>query len=287
MTGTPPSGQATCPLPASPRMADRLSMPKDALMPPLPAPRLVRSRGGTPPPGARLADFITASIEPIVAEWEAFARTQSSATRLLDAAELRDHAAQILAAIVADLRLPQTSQQQVAKSKGLAPAADPVSLTAAQVHAMLRVRSGFNVNQMASEYRALRASVLRLWFAVVPKLRPDDIDDLVRFNEAIDQAVAESVAVFTAEINRWRHLFLGVLGHDLRSPLNAILLTSELPARLASDTPAAQYTQSLIRSGERTKALLLHQGQPTTRRSTPARSPPRRWSSALHDCSSD
>jgi signal transduction histidine kinase len=68
--------------------------------------------------------------------------------------------------------------------------------------------------------------------------------------------VAESVAHFAAEVDRWRHLFLGVLGHDLRSPLNAILLTAQLLSKLASDAPVTRYTQSLIRSGERMKALL-------------------------------
>jgi hypothetical protein len=39
----------------------------------------------------------------------------------------------------------------------------------------------------------------------------------VRFNEAIDQALAESIAFFTAEVDRVRKLFLGMLGHDMRT----------------------------------------------------------------------
>jgi hypothetical protein len=64
--------------------------------------------------------------------------------------------------------------------------------TAAQTHAILRARSGFDINQLASEYRALRASVLRLW---TEAYQPGDInlEDVIRFNEAIDQALAESV----------------------------------------------------------------------------------------------
>lgn len=44
--------------------------------------------------------------------------------------------------------------------------------TAAQTHGILRARSGFEINQMASEYRALRASVLACgWMLASRKLR--------------------------------------------------------------------------------------------------------------------
>ena len=62
--------------------------------------------------------------------------------------------------------------------------------TAAQTHAVLRAKSGFDIEQLASEYRALRASVLSLWIeACQPE--PPELDDMIRFNEAIDQALAE------------------------------------------------------------------------------------------------
>jgi signal transduction histidine kinase len=181
-----------------------------------------------PQRGMRLSDFITTSIESILAEWEAFAHTHITVAQPMNRAELRDHAAEILAAIAADLRRSQTPEQQTAKSKGLAPAAESVSQTAAQVHAVLRARNGFDVNQMASEYRALRASVLRLWFAAVHAVESDGVEDLMRFNEAIDQALAESLLQFAGEVERSRALFLGVLGHDLRNPLNTILLSAAL-----------------------------------------------------------
>ena len=73
---------------------------------------------------------------------------------------------------------------------------------------------------MVSEYRALRASVVKQWTAHAA-LVDTGIESLTRFNEAIDQAVAESVAHYTKTINNSRNLFLGVLGHDLRNPLSA------------------------------------------------------------------
>jgi signal transduction histidine kinase len=82
------------------------------------------------------------------------------------------------------------------------------------------------------------------------------MEDVARFNEAIDQAIAESVDYFTKEVDRWRAIFLGVLGHDLRGPLNAVLVTSQLISGLTLDTPASEHIQKLIRSGDRMRQLL-------------------------------
>jgi K+-sensing histidine kinase KdpD len=56
--------------------------------------------------------------------------------------------------------------------------------------------------------------------------RCQHLDDVIRFNEAIDQAIAESVAFFSAHIEQSRNLLLGMLGHDMRSPLQAIQATA-------------------------------------------------------------
>ncbi|MFC3816073.1 sensor histidine kinase, partial [Lysobacter sp. GCM10012299] len=55
---------------------------------------------------------------------------------------------------------------------------------------------------------------------------------------------------------RWRNIFLGVLGHDLRSPLSAIVMSSQMIARVAVDAPIAAAAQRLIRSGARMRELL-------------------------------
>jgi signal transduction histidine kinase len=119
----------------------------------------------------------------------------------------------------------------------------------------LRAKDGFNVDQVVAEYRAMRAAVLRLWAADRP-LDHDDIEDMVRFNEAIDQAVAESVADFSTEAESWRQVFLGVLGHDLRGPLSVIVTTSELMSLMTRDTAFSEQTDRIIRSGRRMSKLL-------------------------------
>ena len=145
-----------------------------------------------------LARFITGNIEPILAEWEEFARTCTPASGGMDIVSLRDHAAEMLKVIAADLGTEQGGEAQSEKSKGNAPAlAAEAAATAAEEHGADRAGSGFTIEQMVSEYRALRASVIRLWTQAHGELTPADVDDLTRFNEAIDQSLAESVSRYT------------------------------------------------------------------------------------------
>ncbi|MFA8340290.1 ATP-binding protein [Burkholderia cenocepacia] len=201
----------------------------------------------------RLSDFIIRDMEPILVQWEAFAATLLPAAGSMDSRGLRDHARQILEAVAKDLDTPQTEEDQREKSHGRAP--EPVNETAEQTHAVLRARRGFNINQLATEYRALRASVLRLWIQeCYPSVPP--VDDMMRFNEAIDQALAESIAFFTVQVEKVRDLFLGMLGHDLRTPLQTIQITASHLAVFKAGEEVSEAAARLIRSGRRMQGLL-------------------------------
>jgi signal transduction histidine kinase len=204
----------------------------------------------------RLAEFIRHNTEPILAQWESFAATLLPAAAGLTSLVLRDHAPAILEAVAKDLTTPQTREEQSEKSKGRAPKVEGAPETAAQTHAVLRARGGFDINQLVAEYRALRASVLRLWMDDSLPDQTGGAEDIIRFNEAIDQAVAESVGHFHAEVERARNLLLGTLGHDMRSPLGTILTTaSHLTALNAGEQVSAAATR-LMRSGQSLQALL-------------------------------
>jgi signal transduction histidine kinase len=173
----------------------------------------------------KLADFIASNMEPILAEWVTFAESSGPAGKTMDTVALRDHAAEMLKVIVADLRTPQTAAEQTKKSMG--GAREAVQDTAAEVHGSGRAESGFSVGEMVSEYRALRASVIRLWTRAEGNLTGEDLEDLTRFNEAIDQALAESITSYTYDIDHSREMFVAILGHDLRTPLGTILMGSQ------------------------------------------------------------
>ncbi|MFW9086978.1 sensor histidine kinase [Pseudomonas sp. P2758] len=182
----------------------------------------------------RLAEFILQNIEPILQHWEDFAKTLTPAAEGMDALALRDHAVQMLRTIAADLQTSQSPEESTLKSHGNAPRSNDD--TPAETHADLRHASGFTLEQMIAEYRALRASVLALWLPSSDVSREQEVRDIIRFNEAIDQALAESVVTYTKAVDTARNVFLGVLGHDLRSPLGAISLSAEVLLR-AGDLP--------------------------------------------------
>jgi signal transduction histidine kinase len=173
----------------------------------------------------KLSTFILANSESILQEWEDFASTLEPLVSA-NKKELRDHAAAVLKVIAADLDTLQDESASIAKSRGLGPQASDD--TAAEVHAAARVAAGFSSEQVMAEFRALRSSVLRLWACKVERMTQDDINDMIRFNEAIDQAQSESMARYAQMVREAQNLFLAILGHDVRSPLGAISMGAQV-----------------------------------------------------------
>jgi len=207
--------------------------------------------------GISLADFIVAGREPILEEWEAFARTCTPASGAMDIVALRDHAGEMLGVIAAGLRTPRGGEARPARAMGNAPAGGDAAPTAAEQHGAGRAESGFTVEQMISEYRALRASVIRLWTRARGELDPSDLDDVTRFNEAIDQSLAESISRYTEDLDHSKEMFLAILGHDLRTPLGAVTTS----ARFMLDTqelkePSLTLTTRIAASSTRMQTMV-------------------------------
>ena len=163
----------------------------------------------------RLSQFIKHNVEPILVEWEAFARTMIPPAETMSVVELRDHAREILLAIADEMETLQTEDQREAKSKGLAPREATASFAAE--HGGLRQRVGFDLTQLGAEYRALRATVLRQWMRSVKVVDRTVLEEAARFNEGIDQGLAEAMVTYSENVANSRDTFLAVLGHDLRN----------------------------------------------------------------------
>ncbi len=196
----------------------------------------------------RLADFILGNVEPILMEWDAFARSLAPGGTMTKLA-LRDDAEGMLLATARDMQVGQSPAQYVSKSKGQGGAGGEESDRpdqASVLHGAARMGSGFDIVEVVSEYRALRATVIRLWRASRPQLDADDIDDLTRFNESLDQSLAEAVGSYTSRVDQSRRMFLAILGHDLRSPLNCIGMAAQLISRTLNNDPGAAKALSII-----------------------------------------
>ena len=176
-----------------------------------------------------LSKFILSNLEEILSAWESFASTVLPENKF-ETLVLRDEAEEILKTIAIDMETAQSTSEQADKSKGRAgPRTEQDS--AAELHAADRLRLGFNQVQVVSEYRALRATVIRLWVESSPEIDDSAMDQLIRFNEGIDQALSESTSRFMQLIENSRHFATAVMAHDLRNPLNAIVSSAQFLVR--------------------------------------------------------
>ncbi|WAK00505.1 sensor histidine kinase [Methylobacter sp. YRD-M1] len=204
----------------------------------------------------RLAQFILANVEPILAEWEAFARSLAPGAKMTKLA-LRNDAEAILLATARDMQADQSLAQQVSKSKGNGGAGGEESDrldNASALHGVARVGSGFDILEVVSEYRALRASVLHLWRQSIPQPDLNDIEDITRFNESMDQSLAKAVGSYTKRVDQSRRMFLAILSHDLRNPLNCIRMAAHLVSHTANEDPQSAKALSMIETN--TEAIM-------------------------------
>jgi signal transduction histidine kinase len=163
-----------------------------------------------------LSEFIRDNQEGIIIEFSAFAKTLMPSDADMSEQELCDHAAEILTAVAKDMGISQTAEEEVRKSQGLG-SADTMAESGA-LHADDRIQHGFSIREVLAEFRALRASVLKLY----ENSGQTDLSEVRRFNEAVDEALTASINRFAMQTDLFRDQFIGVLSHDLRTPLGAI-----------------------------------------------------------------
>ncbi|HEX5787098.1 MAG TPA: sensor histidine kinase [Woeseiaceae bacterium] len=207
----------------------------------------------------RLADYIRENIDHLMAEWVDFARTRLPAADYVGSEALTNGSRELLLAIVNDLESAQSAADARAKSRGERDHVDLAGelVTSAEGHAKQRLKDGFTLAQLVSEYRALRASVIRCWSETWSPPHAGQIHDLVRFNEAMDQSLTEAIKWFSRGLEESRDIFVGMLGHDLRDPLNAASTAIQLQRQLGYDAELAQRTTDIaLRSLDRISGMI-------------------------------
>ncbi|CRL49094.1 MULTISPECIES: sensor histidine kinase KdpD [Pseudomonas] len=205
----------------------------------------------------RLPEFIRQHVDRIVDEWEQFASTITPAAEHMDKVALRDHAKAILLAAARDMTTAQTTCEQMAKAKGEGPEKTPSLDEAGASHGELRHTVGFDLVQMTSEFRHLRACVIRLWVDTLESPDLTYFQDMIRFNEAVDEALAESTAAYADQVNHSRDIFLAILGHDLRAPLQAVSMSTEMLMRKVALEGDALACANNIKRGARHMAVMV------------------------------
>ena len=120
--------------------------------------------------------------------------------------------------------LRQSGAEQSRKSQGHGSA--HVMEASGKRHADDRIQHGFTFRAVLAEFRALRGTVLRLY----EESGATDLSEVRRFNEAVDESLAESTDRFAQQSDLFRDQFIGVLSHDLRAPLGAVMAGAALLA---------------------------------------------------------
>ena len=204
----------------------------------------------------RFSHFIKENLDAIVADWEVFARSLP-AGRTMSALALRDHSREILLAIADDMELQQSDRERANEAQDIV-ATEASTTSAAAEHGALRQMAGFDLVQLFAEFRAMRASVMAFW------QRSDgapptasSIEEITRFNEGMDKALAQSVQRYSSEVGASRDMFLAVLGHDLRGPLSGIDMSAMLLAKPGLADAARQQAAGRIKRASRDMKRLI------------------------------
>ena len=204
----------------------------------------------------KFSAFINESLDAIVADWEAFARTLP-AGQTMSTLALRDHSREILLAIASDMELRQSPQERAAQSQEIVPD-EASSTSAAAEHGALRQMAGFDLVQLFAEFRAMRASVMAFWQrSGGPEAGASSAEEIARFNEGMDKALAQSVQRYSGEVAASRDMFLAVLGHDLRGPLSGINMSAHVLAKPGLSEAAIQQAAARIKRASRDMNRLI------------------------------
>lgn len=193
-----------------------------------------------------LATFIRTHHDKIISEFEKFARTLMPTGSNMSPSELRDHAEELLTAIAVDMDTPQTRNEESQKGKGLG--SEQKMVASGNLHAIARLGHGFSLGHLVAEFRALRASVLRLY----EQSGGTDLTAVRRFNESIDEALTTSITRYASQTDLYRDQFVGILAHDLRNPLSAIKMGATVLTMAAeNDQRQARVASNILRSAGR------------------------------------
>jgi hypothetical protein len=94
---------------------------------------------------------------------------------------LRDHARTMLRDIAREMETGQSGQQRRRKSEGDGPRL-PGKESAASLHHRERHANDFTLVTLSAEFRALRATVLRLWEPHMEHVDASALEQVIRFN---------------------------------------------------------------------------------------------------------
>jgi signal transduction histidine kinase len=161
---------------------------------------------------ATVAQYLRAHVQEISDEWEHAVVADLKALVNLERGALLDHLPEVLGGLAAWV-------------EGGTEEADRRFALLADGHALQRLGFGIELATLTIEYAWLRRVVLRRLESLTAT--PELCRDLTLLNEGLDRAVNLSIRRYTEERDNLRDRFIGILGHDLRTPLQSASMAAQ------------------------------------------------------------
>jgi two-component system, OmpR family, phosphate regulon sensor histidine kinase PhoR len=172
----------------------------------------------------RLGELILSESNELLSDWRRQVR-ELPAARHLDRPTLDDHIPELLEEIAEALREHRDESIPAVMLEGTPPA-----------HGLQRLDEGFDLAEVVAEYNILRGAIHDLAERNGIAVRGETFHIL---NRVLDTAIGLAVQTYATqralEVKQRREEYLAFVAHDLRSPLNAVSLTSKLLEMLLSD----------------------------------------------------
>jgi two-component system phosphate regulon sensor histidine kinase PhoR len=174
----------------------------------------------------RLADVLRQESAGLLSRWRQRVRDLPSA-RNLDTPTLDDHIPKFILELATEL--DRGSEETIAEA---------VTVESPPAHGVQRVEDGFDIVEVVAEYNILRGCVHDLadGHDIDLRGRPSHI-----LNRVLDAAIGAAVQTFAVqqalEVQKRREEHLAFVAHDLRTPLTAISVATQVLARNLAKSP--------------------------------------------------
>ena len=187
-----------------------------------------------------LAALIGQQRDVLLSTWRQQVKHLASAQKL-DTPTLNDHIPQLLDELVDALNSSGGRKIPEELAKGSPP-----------VHGLERLREGYDIGEVVSEYNILRGCIHDLAEKNGFRLEGESFHIM---NRVLDRAIGLAVQTYATEraleLQKRREEYLAFVAHDLRTPLNAVSLAATVLEETFGEANAREDTERMLKTLQR------------------------------------
>jgi len=184
-----------------------------------------------------LAALIRQQPDFLLSTWRQQVKHLASAEKL-DTPSLNDHIPQLLDELADALNSSSGQRIPEVLAKGSSP-----------VHRLERLREGYDIGEVVSEYNILRGCIHDLAEKNGFRLEGESFHIM---NGVLDRAIGLAVQTYATEraleLQKRREEYLAFVAHDLRTPLNAVSLAATVLEETFRDGNAREDTERMLKT---------------------------------------